>query len=85
MRSSKFRNRRAIRQASLAVVVQVLQDFVGEPDYAAAGARRMPTAWRQWERKFQMTHDNDGGRAHVRTQQQAAVVDLDDPPVQPER
>jgi len=35
-------------------------------------------------KKFQMTPDNDGGRAHVRTQQQAAV-DLDDPPVQPER
>jgi hypothetical protein len=34
-----------------------------------------------------MTPDNDGGRAHVRTQQQqqAAVVDLDDPRVQPER
>jgi hypothetical protein len=36
-------------------------------------------------KKFQMTPDNDGGRAHVGTQQQAAVVDLDDPPVQPER
>jgi hypothetical protein len=28
VRSSKFRNRRAIRQASLVVVVQVLEDFV---------------------------------------------------------
>ena len=36
-------------------------------------------------KKFQMTPGNDGGRAHVRTRQQAAVVDLDDPPVQPER